>query len=235
MPINSTLVKAAKLWYIWLCEEICGYWILELAVLSEVLNLNPLACSVTAVAWFRSLNTGVATDWHQPFLSSGKDNSLDCMTGMLQSSFILLSIFLKTLYAPGRDSMYVDTCDGREVDGSTVWHIERLSPWLLTCQHFGNRRVKSLSPAVKSSPAARRPNCPKMLAWWLDPVFECQNPEAQFYADPLFTWAFHHSGGWTSVTHRVSFSPFRFSSVNGIHRSRYLNLCRLWTCCAVIH
>lgn len=100
MPINSTLVKAAKLWYIWLCEEICSYWILELAVLSEVLNLNPLACSVTAVAWFRSLNTGVATDWHQPFLSSGKDNSLDCMTGMLRSSFILLSIFLKTLYMP---------------------------------------------------------------------------------------------------------------------------------------
>ena len=81
------MLKAVKLWYIWLCEEICSYWILELAALSEVLNLNPLACSVIAVAWFRRLNTVVATDWHQPFLSFGKDNGLDCMTGMLQSSF----------------------------------------------------------------------------------------------------------------------------------------------------
>jgi hypothetical protein len=47
----------------------------------------------------------------------------------------------------------------REVDGSTVWHIERLSPWLVTpLKALGNKRTV-LSPALESYWAARTISC----------------------------------------------------------------------------
>lgn len=130
---------------IWLCEENCRYRILELAVLSEVLNLNPLAvfnCRSLIPKpeyWGGYKLTPTLFEFWQ-----GQQSRLhDRYASIILHSVIHLH--WKILYAPERDGMYVDTCDvnrlqysQREVDGSTVWHIERLSPWLLACQHFGN-------------------------------------------------------------------------------------------------
>ena len=96
----------------------------------------------------------------------------------------------------------------REVDGNTVWHIERLSPWLLTCQHFGNRRVELITSSQIFSIAARRPNWLKMLAWWLD-------TRTQKLSSMLIL--FSHGSSTTAVgeqviNHRVSLSPHSFIS-----------------------
>jgi hypothetical protein len=157
--------------------------------------------------------------------------------------YILYSIIVfqsGNLYANEQGSTYIFNVwsyinrlqySQREVDGSTAWHIKRLSPWPLTCKHFGYRFI--LSPALESSPAARCVNCPMISASRLGPVFECQKLHYGYI--PLLTcqhWGLGYEGG--GEQDQWICNPFHFLFWKWYSSSHYVNLTDRWLNSVVI-
>ena len=118
---------------------------------SEVLDNNPLAvfCNCSSLIpkpeyWGGYRLTPTLFEFWQ-----GQQSRLHDRYVTYILYFIICFPPLKSLYATEHSSTHVLNLwyldvnrlqySQREVDGNTAWHIERLSPWLLTCQHFGYR------------------------------------------------------------------------------------------------
>jgi hypothetical protein len=88
----------------------------------------------------------------------------------------------------------------REVDGSTVWHIERLSPWSVTPLKLLVSKRTVLSPALESYSAARTIS-------WLGPVFEFL--ELHF----ALGFSLEHKDGWGEWRWLAGWSDFVINDI----------------------